>query len=81
MHPRFLADLHFWVDEDPRKASRILRLVAEIVRDPFHGTGKPEPLRGRTGMWSRRIDQEHRLTHLPAADHVEFLQARFHYHP
>lgn len=79
MHPRFVADLQFWVETDPRKASRVLRMVDEALRSPFEGIGKPEPLRGRSGFWSRRIDEEHRLTYRLADEYVEFLQARFHY--
>jgi toxin YoeB len=79
MHSRFVSDLQFWVDTDPRRASRVLRLVEEVLRDPFHGIGKPEPLRGRSGFWSRRIDEEHRLTYRVADTYVDFLQARFHY--
>jgi toxin YoeB len=32
-------------------------LIKDILRDPFHGTGKPEPLKGQlSGFWSRRIN-------------------------
>ena len=41
---KFLEDLGFWVSTNPRVASRILRLMDEVQRDPFRGTGKPEPL-------------------------------------
>jgi toxin YoeB len=41
--------------------SRIKTLIRDIDRDPFKGIGKPEPLKGNwAGLWSRRIDQEHR---------------------
>jgi toxin YoeB len=57
-----LEQLGFWIKEDRKIALRILRLVEEIEKSPFHGIGKPEPLKGDfKGYWSRRIDGEHRL--------------------
>jgi toxin YoeB len=50
------------------------------MRDPFHGIGKPEPLRHLApNTWSRRITQEHRIVYLVRADRIDFLQARYHY--
>lgn len=63
----------------PRTALRILRLVTEIVRDPFAGAGKPEPLRGLDGCWSRRITEADRLVYRVRDGFVDLLQARFHY--
>ena len=58
----------------------MLTLVEAILRDPFRGLGKPEPLKYLgTGVWSRRLTQEHRLVYLVSADRVDFLQARYHY--
>lgn len=57
----FLDDLQYWVDKDRKTASRILVLVQAILRDPFTGIGKPEPLKHvDSNYWSRRITQEHR---------------------
>jgi toxin YoeB len=54
-------DLAWWIQQDRKKALRIVDLIKEIQRDPFKGIGKPEPLkRELKGCWSRRIDQEHR---------------------
>jgi toxin YoeB len=77
---KFLEDLSFWVATQPRIASRVLRLMEEIQRDPFRGTGKPEPLRFLgSGVWSRRVTEEHRLVYLVDAGRVIFLQCRYHY--
>jgi toxin YoeB len=46
LEANFLEDLTFWVSTDAKVAVRILRLMEEIRRDPFRGTGKPEPLKG-----------------------------------
>ena len=61
---RFLEDLAYWVKTDRKTALRVLELVNAILRDPFEGIGKPEPLKfGFAGCWSRRITQEHRLVY------------------
>lgn len=80
MDPDFIADLEYWIRTDRRRALRTLRLVEDVLRDPFSGLGKPEPLRGQlSGKWSRRIDQEHRLIYSVGKDRVWFLAARYHY--
>lgn len=79
-HPEFLEDLRHWVDTDRRVALRVLDLVEAVLRDPFAGVGKPEPLRHvLAGAWSRRLTQEHRIVYLVREDRVDFLQARYHY--
>lgn len=79
-HQEFREDLKYWVKTERNNAIRILDLVEAILRDPFAGPGKPEPLRHTlTGCWSRRITQEHRLVYRVSSDRVEFLQARYHY--
>lgn len=76
----FIEDLSFFVGTNPRLATRILDLARAVLRDPFAGIGKPEPLRGQVaGTWSRRISQEHRLVYLIGDRRVFFLQARYHY--
>lgn len=76
----FLEDLRYWVQADRRIALRALDLVEAVLRDPFRGIGKPEPLKYlAAGTWSRRLTQEHRLVYLVRADRVDFLQARYHY--
>jgi len=78
--PEFRDDLRYWVETERRTVLRVLALVEAILRDPFRGLGKPEPLKYLgTGVWSRRLTQEHRLVYLVSADRVDFLQARYHY--
>lgn len=75
-------DLVYWVNTDRKTALRILRLMEEVLNDPFQGIGKPEPLKHLDpGLWSRRITQEHRLVYLVEDDRITFLQARYHYDP
>ncbi len=79
-HPEFLDDLRPWIATDQRTARRLLELIRAVLRDPFSGIGKPEPLKYLgAGVWSRRITQEHRCVYLVRADRVEFLQGRYHY--
>jgi len=68
------------VDTDRARALRVLQLVEDVLRDPFHGIGKPEPLKYElAGAWSRRITQEHRLVYRVSAKRIDFVQARYHY--
>jgi toxin YoeB len=79
-HPEFREDLRFRVETDRKLALRCLDLVEAVLRDPFSGIGKPEPLRYLApDTWSRRISQEHRIVYLVSRDRVDFLQARYHY--
>ena len=65
---------------DRKTALRALDLVEAILRDPFTGIGKPEPLKYyAAGAWSRRLTQEHRIVYLVTHDRIDFLQARYHY--
>ena len=44
---------------------KLATLLLELTEHPTTGTGKPEPLSGnRSGQWSRRITQKHRLIYL-----------------
>ena len=61
-------------------ALRALVIVEAVIRDPFTGIGKPEPLKYLApGVWSRRLTQEHRIVYLVGDDRIDFLQARYHY--
>jgi len=75
-----LEDLQYWIAADPRVARRIIELMEAVLRDPFTGAGKPEPLKYLAAdTLSRRITQEHRLVYRVYADRIAFLQARHHY--
>ena len=79
-HPEFRDDLRYWVRTDRRVAIRAFNLIEAILREPFTGIGKPEPLKYLTeGAWSRRLTQEHRIVYLVRDQRIDFLQARYHY--
>lgn len=76
----FLEDLRYWVQTDRKLALRVFDLIEAILRDPFVGIGKPEPLKYLSpGVWSRRITQEHRIVYLVREGRIDFLQTRYHY--
>jgi len=79
-HPEFREDLKYWVEVNRKVALRALDLVEAILRDPFAGIGKPEPLKHElAGAWSRRLTEEHRIVYAVSRDRIDFLQARYHY--
>jgi toxin YoeB len=79
-HPEFREDLRYWVETDRKVTLRALDLNEAIMRDPFDGLGKPEPLKYLApNTWSRRLTQEHRVVYMVSADRIDFLQARYHY--
>lgn len=78
--PEFREDLRFWIATDRKAAIRVLELVEAVIKDPFIGIAKPEPLKfALAGCWSRRITQEHRLVYRVSGTRIDFLQARYHY--
>ncbi len=78
--PEFVEDLKYWVKTNRKIALRALDLVQAVLRDPFSGIGKPEPLKYLpSGTWSRRLTEEHRIVYLVSDGRIDFLQARYHY--
>jgi len=78
--PEFREDLEYWIKTDRKTALRVFRIVEEVIRNPFQGIGKPEPLRYLSpGTWSRRLTQEHRIVYFVKNERIDFLQARYHY--
>jgi len=76
----FREDLRYWVETDRKTALRVFQIIEAIIRDPFQGIGKPEPLKFLgSGVWSRRITQEHRLVYVVGHDRIDFVQGRYHY--
>ena len=78
------ADYVLWQEDEPKTAARINALVKECLRDPFRGTGKPEPLGNKlSGWWSRQINREHRLVYRVTGkgptQALEVAQCRYHY--
>ena len=73
-------DYQWFVQRDRKLLKRINQLIQEILRTPFEGIGKPEPLKGDlSGYWSRRINDEHRLVYTVKANDVIVIACRYHY--
>lgn len=78
--PNGWEDYMHWQKVDRAVLRRINRLIDAVLRDPFGGIGKPEPLKhDLAGLWSRRIDSEHRFVYCVADDTVCILSCRHHY--
>lgn len=79
-HARGWEDYVYWQTQDRKTLRRINQLIADVLRDPFVGIGKPEPLKDAlSGAWSRRIDESNRLVYVVTDDQIFVLQAREHY--
>jgi len=78
-------DFEYWMDNDAEAERKIRELLKDIKRTPFHGLGKPEPLKHNLkGFWSRRITGEHRLVYQISGakgkdQQCAVIQCRFHY--
>lgn len=70
----------WWQGQDRKTLKRINTLIEAACREPLTGIGKPEPLVGNlAGLWSRRIDEMHRLVYEADEVSVTALACRFHY--
>ena len=69
-----------WQKEDKKILRKINELIKDIQRNPFEGIGKPERLKyDLAGLWSRRIDREHRLVYQAKDDDILIYACRYHY--
>lgn len=74
-----LEDYIYWQSQDKKTLKKINSLLKAVSRDPFKGDGKPEPLKGEYGKWSRRINDKDRLVYSYEKDVVTIYQCRGHY--
>ena len=73
-------DYTSWQSEDKRMLKKINELIKDIQRTPYEGMGKPEPLKyDLAGLWSRRIDREHRLVYQANETEILIYSCRYHY--
>ena len=80
--PKADEDLEYWKQTgNVRIMKRISSLLADIQQHPFTGIGKPEPLKGENGKWSRRITDEHRMIYSISDGriYVYVFSLRYHY--
>jgi toxin YoeB len=73
-------DYTSWLNEDKSMLKKIHDLIKEIQRTPYEGKGKPEPLKyDLAGLWSRRIDREHRLVYQVKENEILIYSCKYHY--
>lgn len=78
--PQAWQDYVYWQTQDKKTLKRINLLIQDIMRSPFDGLGKPEPLRENlSGWWSRRIDDTNRIVYKVEADAIVVAQCKTHY--
>ena len=69
-----------WAHTDRKLFDRIARLISETAKNPFDGSGKPEPLKADLkGYWSRRINDEHRLVDKVSDAQITIVACKYHY--
>ena len=73
-------DYEYWQGQDKKTLKRINKLIREVLRTPFSGIGKPEPLKENlSGYWSRRIDDTNRLVYAVEDHQIVIISCRYHY--
>lgn len=79
--PDALEDFVNWGIYDSRKFKKIFEIIKDIKRNPFDGIGKPEALKNElSGLWSRRIDEKHRLVYFISDDNqIQIISCKGHY--
>ncbi len=78
--PAAFQEYQEWIETDRRIALRIGDLIRDILRHPFEGIGKPEPLKHQfKGYWSRRINHEHRLIYKVNNNSILIFSCYSHY--
>jgi toxin YoeB len=81
LSPDALDDLKHWKQTgNDKMVERIKQLIIDIQDNPFHGIEKPEPLKHKfSGMWSRRINREHRTIFKVSAGTITIHALKEHY--
>ena len=78
--PQAWEDYVYWQTQDKKTLKRINLLIQDMIRSPFDGLGKPEPLRENlSGWWSRRIDDTNRIVYKVEPDTIVVAQCKTHY--
>lgn len=76
-----LADIAYWKKiGNSTVQKRIQKLLEDILKTPFSGLGKPEPLKYElAGKWSRRINNRDRLVYSITKNYIKVHSLRGHY--
>jgi len=69
-----------WQQQDKKTLKRINKIIIDILRDPFVGIAKPEPLKENlSGYWSRRIDEKNRIIYTVTETEIIIISCKSHY--
>jgi toxin YoeB len=70
----------YWQANDKKVLKKINELIKDVERNGNEGLGKPEPLKHElSGLWSRRITDEHRLIYSLDTENIYIYSCRGHY--
>ena len=79
-HKRAFEEYQALAVEDRKAFLKLNKLIEEISRTPFTGTGQPEQLKYElSGFWSRRINGEDRVVYMVTDDTIIIASCQFHY--
>jgi toxin YoeB len=79
-HKSAFEEYNQWSKEDFKTFEKIQKLIKMTLREPFSGSGKPEPLKfDKKGYWSRRINSEHRLLYKVTDSEIIIASCKYHY--
>jgi toxin YoeB len=75
------SDLDLWKTSGNKQVlKKIDKLIDDIIEHPETGMGKPEQLRYEfTGLWSRHINEEHRMIYEIVGNELHIVSVKGHY--
>ena len=69
-----------WQTQDKKIVKRINAIIKDILRKPYEGIAKPEPLKfSLSGYWSRRIDDVNRIVYGVKGERIIIVSCKGHY--
>jgi len=79
-HTNALEEYSDWAFAHKKVFDKIVKLIREIQRTPYEGSGNPEQLKHeKSGQWSRPINLEHRLVYEVTDDKIVIYSCKGHY--
>ena len=79
-HIKALEQYNYWAMHDKKVFKKLDKLIADILRQPYEGIGKPERLKHELSeFWSRRITEKDRLVYKVTENQVSIIQCKGHY--
>ena len=81
LSPKALKDLNLWKKSGNTGILKKIRALLESIDEsPFEGIGQPEALKyNLKGLWSRRINKEHRMIYEVRGTELEIFSLFGHY--